>query len=983
VLLVSNAGFAQTPPFQRTDYATADAPRGIATADFNRDGAPDLALVNNGRKSVAIMMNETGAGRGFVQRYEIALGGGPFEVAAADLNNDGVADLVVANADLNTIDIVLGRVAGGFEAPEHLAAAGFPRGVTIADIDRNGAPDIVYTQYELNRVQILHGDNTGHFTARLPALPTGPRPQGVVVSEFIVCCRFDIAVANTGARYISVLRQDATGFQRVDVASPSALNVLTAADFNMDGHMDLAGVSTASNTMALFRDTGSGFASYGVFNTGASPRGIEAVDLNKDGRLDLVTANRNVDNLSVYLARPDNPGWFAAPYVQNAGNGSRDVVSADFNVDGYADLATANEYGDSVTVLASTAPAATGPFFEARSLGMTTTYTPFIAVGNFNGNAVPDVLRSDGVNLDGTTFVPLSSGVPARSVLAGAVGDVNADGKLDAVLVVLYADGTYPPPSRAELYLGNGAGGFKYSGAFGSFGNAYEAMAADLNKDGRADLVVGSSLFTSSGGRIDVLLATAAGFAQQPAINLPTIPRSIDIADLDRNGTLDLAVASAFSGAGVQLLPGDGSGAFTMGDLLAAPARSAVRVVDVNRDGILDIVSGGGDSVVVWLGSAGGTFGSPQSSGADSYVFAIGDFTGDGKPDVITNVSDGSIASSVLMRGTGTGTFGSPEPVNVSFHDAEVLDFDQDGRMDLVLANYWHTMVLFTRAARGPNLAPVALTVPGYTVPYDDQLEVGDCGETGGPSYDPNLDRLTYEWRDQRDRIVSTAPFLCIELPSGTHVFTLIVRDGHGGESSASQTITVTPFKESVVVIANNADPHGGWQLGPDATADSGVRAWHPDAGAAKITAVPASPTHYVDTWFLADPAQTYKLWVRLKAQNDSWANDSIFVQFEHGAIVNNTTRYVMDSTDGLDVNLEQCSGCGVSGWGWRDERWGATLNGTPVLLRFPVTGWQRMRILTREDGVSVDQIVLSAEKYLTVPPGPAKRDNTKLPPKP
>jgi hypothetical protein len=119
-----------------------------------------------------------------------------------------------------------------------------------------------------------------------------------------------------------------------------------------------------------------------------------------------------------------------------------------------------------------------------------------------------------------------------------------------------------------------------------------------------------------------------------------------------------------------------------------------------------------------------------------------------------------------------------------------------------------------------------------------------------------------------------------------------------------------------------------------------------------------------------------------MKAENDSWANDSIFVQFENGAQAGGRTRYAAGTTDALDINLEECSGCGLSGWGWRDERWGATRTAAPVMLRF-ASVWQRVRIQTREDGVSVDQIVLSAEKYVNTAPGPAKRDATILPPKP
>lgn len=83
-------------------------------------------------------------------------------------------------------------------------------------------------------------------------------------------------------------------------------------------------------------------------------------------------------------------------------------------------------------------------------------------------------------------------------------------------------------------------------------------------------------------------------------------------------------------------------------------------------------------------------------------------------------------------------------------------------------------------------------------------------------------------------------------------------------------------------------------------------------------------------------------------------------------------------TSSGLAVNLEECSGCGLSGWGWEDDGWGA-VNRNGVTLRFPQGGFQRIIIQTREDGVSIDQIVLSSEKYLTTRPGAAKNDSTIL----
>jgi hypothetical protein len=81
----------------------------------------------------------------------------------------------------------------------------------------------------------------------------------------------------------------------------------------------------------------------------------------------------------------------------------------------------------------------------------------------------------------------------------------------------------------------------------------------------------------------------------------------------------------------------------------------------------------------------------------------------------------------------------------------------------------------------------------------------------------------------------------------------------------------------------------------------------------------------------------------------------------------------------GLAVSLEECVNCGVSKWGWQDDGFGA-VNTNGVFLRFE-PGPQTIVIQTREDGVSIDQVVMSAERYLTTPPGAAKDDRTILAP--
>ena len=166
-----------------------------------------------------------------------------------------------------------------------------------------------------------------------------------------------------------------------------------------------------------------------------------------------------------------------------------------------------------------------------------------------------------------------------------------------------------------------------------------------------------------------------------------------------------------------------------------------------------------------------------------------------------------------------------------------------------------------------------------------------------------------------------------------------------------------------------NALTWGRWSIVNDPSAASGVRAHDENLGAPKVTAPAAQPAGWVEHGFLADPTQTYKLWLRLKADNNHWSNDSVWVQFSGATDLSGKPAYCIDTTSGLAVNLEECAGCGVSGWGWEDDGWGA-VDWAGVLLRFPEGGWQRVLIQTREDGVSVDQNVLSADKYGDGAPG-------------
>jgi len=172
------------------------------------------------------------------------------------------------------------------------------------------------------------------------------------------------------------------------------------------------------------------------------------------------------------------------------------------------------------------------------------------------------------------------------------------------------------------------------------------------------------------------------------------------------------------------------------------------------------------------------------------------------------------------------------------------------------------------------------------------------------------------------------------------------------------------------------AIPHGNWQVVADATAADGYRIEQPDAGVPKIVTPLANPENYFELTFNTEANTPYRLWFRGRAQADSYNNDSFYVQFSGSVTSTGTPINRILTTEAVSMVLEDCSGCGVAGWGWQDNGYGTGVLG-PVM--YFTAGQQTMRIQGREDGLSIDQIVLSPDTYLTTSPGATKNDTTIL----
>jgi hypothetical protein len=165
----------------------------------------------------------------------------------------------------------------------------------------------------------------------------------------------------------------------------------------------------------------------------------------------------------------------------------------------------------------------------------------------------------------------------------------------------------------------------------------------------------------------------------------------------------------------------------------------------------------------------------------------------------------------------------------------------------------------------------------------------------------------------------------------------------------------------------------GNWARLPSSSGASQVKMASADNGSSTIDAPLAAPADYFEASFDA-PAGAYRLWLRMRGAGDSKFNESVWVQFSDALDAQGTPLWRIGTPAALLVNLEDCGGCGISLWGWQDNAWWL---GDSSVVRFATAGRRTIRVQTREDGVEIDQIILSPQRYLDNPPGGVKNDST------
>jgi hypothetical protein len=290
-------------------------PVALAAADLNRDGVMDFVSANAGVSgSVTVSFGSTTSAPAQIQ---ITVGAQPSAIALADLNRDGWLDIVVANSGAGTLSVVLGDGAGLFLTPASLVTVGVagsaPTAIAVADLNRDGIPDLVVALGGNASVLPMTGNGNGTFILGT-AIPVAANPRYLAVGDFNRDGISDVAVASAGdgasvAPSLTLLSGSAGG--TMSAGAPMTFNAtgttplagLAIGDMDRDGADDLLVASRNTGAIVMFRNDGAGSFSPTTIPSGTAVSGIAIGDFNRDGRPDFAASNATSGSVRILTSR--------------------------------------------------------------------------------------------------------------------------------------------------------------------------------------------------------------------------------------------------------------------------------------------------------------------------------------------------------------------------------------------------------------------------------------------------------------------------------------------------------------------------------------------------------------------------------------------------------------------------------------------------------------------------------------------------------
>lgn len=695
----------------------ANTGRECFVADFNKDGREDLICAGNYQLSawVGVFL---GNGDGTFQPAVITplkqsndgAFSAPLLYVPADLNNDGIPDVMVGDVYSGQAEVLLSDGKGGFGSPNYVAMGINFNPPIVVDLNGDGKPDLFWPVGPL----VAFGNGDGTFGQQVRYVNNNYDLATCVLHDMDNDGHLDAVCG-----YIAAPLGDLTG--------ATGLMILHG---NPDGSFNP--IPIANKTFGNFDTQYDGFGTFEV------PLGV--FDLNGDGVPDILGTSG--DGLAVLLGGPgltfSSPQHYAEAWV---GNDTISVFAtyqssiADMNGDGIPDIVAAGPNGIYITY---GRPDGT---FASAAAPEVSEVIGYASVGDFNGDGIPDIAVTGDTAIkvslgkgDGTFGAPtvlprgasnIDFSTPLSATNAHILhGDFNGDGKQD--LLAIGSSRVYQYDSY--VLFGHGDGTFtapllvpNSSIVYPMGSSLADAAVYDINRDGRDDIVsMGGGVLSAA--QIVFLLSKGDGTFSTVASNVPFDPASNGfdyvntqpaLADFHHDGKLD-AVYGAL--ANVYVVRGNGDGSFaSSGVTLPIPPTSgfpslgAIGVAagdfdgDGNEDFAVLVQYGTGLSPYpsplataawVYYGNGNGTFSAPVLAGAFNRNYtniAAGDLNRDGLADIVlkTNGSLGDGSAVGVVHSEPSRAFG-PEvnyTAGIGLSSLAITDLNGDGFPDMVFGN--------------------------------------------------------------------------------------------------------------------------------------------------------------------------------------------------------------------------------------------------------------------------------------------------------
>jgi len=427
-------------------YGDVKCPAAMAVKDLNGDNIFDIAIIDDTYKRIRIFLTNNMTG---VENDSFKGGpGNSRNIKAFNFYNGKYPDLIITNPDYNSVTIIKNIGKGRFGEKVAINTGFSPEGFDF--ISLNNDYFIATADKESHSISLVN-------SKKILTYKTGANPDRVVSGDFNGDGFIDIASISTGSPYIFFLWGEKDSFY--DGASSVTGSYPTSfckGDFNGDNITDVVVTNSNSNNISILMGNGNGKFAGNILKTKQSPWNIITDDFNSDGFLDLAVVNRLYNGMSVFLG--DGKGAFSDKFSVKTGKRATDLTSGDFNRDGNPDIAVANYKGNTVSIL----------------------------TGNGDGTFEKGNLYNVG-----------------KSPLKIVHGDFNKDTFID--LAIAESDG-----GTISLLPGKGNGSFGKLLTFPSGENPVFLLSCDINKDGFSDIItvnyLSKNLSVFSGDRKKYLL---------------------------------------------------------------------------------------------------------------------------------------------------------------------------------------------------------------------------------------------------------------------------------------------------------------------------------------------------------------------------------------------------------------------------------------------------------------------------------------------